>query len=277
MSRWSASSCSSSSRPGGRRRVAALSPAPSIGGRSARRRHRRGGREPRSRTASSTARTDQPSAAAWRASAPGAPGRASRAAPGRGRRTACRRRAGAGRRRQPEQAQRVGDRRAALADPLGDLVVGQPEVLDQLLEGGRLLERREVLAVEVLDQRLLDGADVVVGRAHDRRDRRPAGPLGRPPPPLAGDQLVTVVDGAHEDRAGARRAGRSTPPARRATPRRSGPAAGAGWGRCRRPGARRAPGRRPPRRPAVSAGISELSPYPTRCAESSCTSLATSR
>ena len=34
--------------------------------------------------------------------------------------------------RQAEQAQRVGHRRAALADALGDLVVGQLEVLDQL-------------------------------------------------------------------------------------------------------------------------------------------------
>ena len=38
------------------------------------------------------------------------------------------------------------------------LVVGEAEVLDQLLVGGRLLERVEVLAVEVLDQRLLDGS-----------------------------------------------------------------------------------------------------------------------
>ena len=43
-----------------------------------------------------------------------------------------------------------------LPDPLGDLLVGHAEVLDQLLVGGRLLERVEVLAVEVLDQRLLE-------------------------------------------------------------------------------------------------------------------------
>ena len=46
------------------------------------------------------------------------------------------------RRRQAEQAQRVGDRRAALADRWATLLVGQVEVLDQLLEGRRLLERR---------------------------------------------------------------------------------------------------------------------------------------
>ena len=48
---------------------------------------------------------------------------------------------------------------AALADPGGHLVVGEVEVLDQLLVGGRLLERVEVLAVEVLDQRLLERAE----------------------------------------------------------------------------------------------------------------------
>ena len=93
--------------------------------------------------------------------------------------------------RQAEQAQRVGHRRATLADALGDLVVGQLEVLDQLGERRRLLQRGEVLAVEVLDQRLLDGADVV-GRAHHRRDRRQPGPAGRPPASLAGDQLVAL-------------------------------------------------------------------------------------
>ena len=82
-------------------------------------------------------------------------------------------------RRQAEQAQRVGDRRAALADALGDVVVGELEVLDQLLVGRRLLQRGEVLAVEVLDQRLLDGAHVV-GGADDGRHRRSARPDGPP-------------------------------------------------------------------------------------------------
>ena len=51
---------------------------------------------------------------------------------------------------------RVGDRRAALADSIGDLLVGQVEVLDQLLVGGGLLERGEILAMQVLDERPLD-------------------------------------------------------------------------------------------------------------------------
>jgi hypothetical protein len=51
------------------------------------------------------------------------------------------------RRREPEQPQRVGDRRAALAHAAGHLVVGELEVLNQLLERGGLLERGEIIAV----------------------------------------------------------------------------------------------------------------------------------
>ena len=131
--------------------------------------------------------------------------------------------------RQTEQAQRVRDRRPALAHPPGDLVVGQLEVLDQLLEGRRLLERGEIVPVQVLDQRLLDRADVV-GVAHDRRHGGETGSLGGAPAPLAGDQLEPAVDGAERGPVGARRAGRSTRRARSATPRRSAPAVGGGSG-----------------------------------------------
>ena len=80
---------------------------------------------------------------------------------------------------QAEQAQGVGDRRAALADPVGDLLVGELEVVDQLLEGGRLLERGQILAVEVLDQRLLDDAEVVGRRTRAGIVARPARPAAR--------------------------------------------------------------------------------------------------
>ena len=137
------------------------------------------------------------------------------------------------RRRELEQAQGVGDRRPALADPRGDLLVGEPEVLDELLVGGRLLEGVEVLAVEVLDQGLLE-------RRRCRRSSRTragivceAGPLGRPPAALAGDELeAAVARPAARGPAGARRARGSTRSARPAPPRRSAAAAGGGWARC---------------------------------------------
>jgi hypothetical protein len=58
---------------------------------------------------------------------------------------------------QLEQADRVGHRRAILADPVGDLVGGQRELLDQPLVGQGLLDRVQVGALEVLDQRALEG------------------------------------------------------------------------------------------------------------------------
>ena len=129
--------------------------------------------------------------------------------------------------RQPEQPQRVRHRRAALADSLGDIVVGQLELLDQLQVRGRFLEGGEVLPVEVLDERLLDGADVV-GDPHDCRHRRQPGPCAPPataaPRRSAGTRRRRGARGS----AAAARAGRSSRRVRRATPRRNGPAAG--WG-----------------------------------------------
>ena len=181
VSRWSASSSSSSSRPGrpqprrrrsGRRRRSARcrrrvrpvrrrSPAPERAAAADGLLDRRAPTSPRRPLArascSWSARSGVPSSArAWPAeSLPSA--------------SRCWTAGGSA-----EQAQRVGDRRAALADAVGDLLVGEIEVLDQLLERGRLLERGEVLAVEVLDQRLLD-------RRRGRRSSRTiAGIVARP-------------------------------------------------------------------------------------------------
>ena len=82
--------------------------------------------------------------------------------------------------RQLEQPQEVGDGRAALADPLGHRLLRHVEVLDQLLVGGRFLERVEVVAVEVLHQRVLE-RQLVADVAHD--DRHDTG--GRPAWPPA--------------------------------------------------------------------------------------------
>ena len=70
------------------------------------------------------------------------------------------------------------DRRPALADPGGDLLVGEAELLDELLVGGRLLERVEVRAVEVLDEGLLERGGVVehLDEGRDRGRARPGGP-----------------------------------------------------------------------------------------------------
>ena len=93
------------------------------------------------------------------------------------------------------------------------LVVGEPEVLDQLLVGGRLLERVEVVALEVLDERLLERGRVV-GVADERGDRLQPDPARRAPAALAGDQLVlAVAERAARAPAGAPRPRGSTRPA----------------------------------------------------------------
>jgi len=63
---------------------------------------------------------------------------------------------------------------------------------DHPVEHRRFLERREVLALEVLDDRDLESG-VVVDLLDEGRDRRDAGLARRSPAALAGDQLVAVV------------------------------------------------------------------------------------
>ena len=75
-----------------------------------------------------------------------------------------------------EQPQRVADLRPAAADPGGQLLVRAAEVVEQLLVGGRLLERVQLGAVQVLQQRVAEQV-VVAGLPDDRRDDG----RGRPP------------------------------------------------------------------------------------------------
>ena len=102
-------------------------------------------------------------------------------------------------RREVEQAERVGDRRAGPPDARREAVLGEPEFVDELAVGIGRLDRVEILALEVLDERELEL--IAIGElAHERRDALEAGGLGRPQAPLAGDELVAVDRLGHEDR-----------------------------------------------------------------------------
>ena len=93
--------------------------------------------------------------------------------------------------RQVEQAKRVGHRRSGTTDPCRDLVLAEPELVDQLPIGVGRLERIEILALEVLDERELEL--IAIGELpDDRRDPLEAGCLGGAEAALAGDQLVAV-------------------------------------------------------------------------------------
>ena len=93
--------------------------------------------------------------------------------------------------REVEQSERVGHRRSGSTDARRDLVLAEPEVVDQLAIGVGGLERVEVVALEVLDERQLEL--VAIGElADDRRDPLEAGRLGGAKTALAGDELVAV-------------------------------------------------------------------------------------
>jgi hypothetical protein len=99
-----------------------------------------------------------------------------------------------------EQAQQVGHGDTRAADAPAELLARQPELLDEQRAGARLLDRREVLARHVLDQRELERRGVVL-RAHERGHGVEAGELRGAPTAFAGDQLVGAAgERAHEDR-----------------------------------------------------------------------------
>ena len=114
--------------------------------------------------------------------------------------------------RELEQPQRVADLGPRATDPGGQLVVGAAEVLEQLAVGRRLLQRVELGAVQVLQQRVAQHV-VVAGLPDDGRDRLQAGLLGGAPPTLAHDQLVSAV----ADAAGRRSAAAGRPRRSRCT------------------------------------------------------------
>ena len=79
---------------------------------------------------------------------------------------------------------------------VGELLLGEPELVDQLAVGVRRLDRIEVLALEVLDERELELL-AVRQLADDRRD------------PLQPGRIAPRAGGARRRRAGSRRWSRS--------------------------------------------------------------------
>src|SRR3954453_21800020 len=138
--------------------------------------------------------------------------------------------------REIEQADQVGDRGAAAADPPGELLLRDAEVVDQRGAGSRLLDRIEVLPDHVLDQRGLE-ALVLGGGPDDRGHAVDAGLLGGPPAALAATASPLRRARSARHRAASRsaaeaaRPSRSTRPARPGRWRRTWRGAGRGWAR----------------------------------------------
>ena len=90
--------------------------------------------------------------------------------------------------RQPQQAQRIGEVRSALADDVGECLLRVLESLDQVAIAARLLDRIEVRPLHVFDQRDLEQL-LVVELPHNDGNRMQPGLLRRAPAPLAGNDL----------------------------------------------------------------------------------------
>src|SRR5215470_13834569 len=98
------------------------------------------------------------------------------------------------------QAQQIGDRAAGAADRLSRGLVGESELLDQPLQALRFLERVEILALDVLDQREGEGS-LIGDRADERGDFLESRALRGAPAPLAGYYFIPPsLDRPYEDR-----------------------------------------------------------------------------
>src|SRR4051794_12405079 len=95
---------------------------------------------------------------------------------------------------------------AALADRIGEACLTAPELAHQAAIGLGFFERREIGALQILDQRDLDHLGIAEAPDKDRNLVQPDA-LRRPPAALAGDQLVlraflraAILHRAHQKR-----------------------------------------------------------------------------
>ena len=80
-------------------------------------------------------------------------------------------------RRELHQSQGIADLRSTAPNPACQLLVGASEVIQQLLIGVRLFKRVQLASVQIFQERIAQHV-VVVGLAHDGRDRLHTGLLG---------------------------------------------------------------------------------------------------
>src|SRR5437868_15490645 len=91
-------------------------------------------------------------------------------------------------RRQGQQSQCVGDMAAAFADCLGDIALAMPDLSHQAAVGLRLLERCQILPLEILAERDLQDLGIAK-RPDDARHLAPSATLRATPAPSAGARL----------------------------------------------------------------------------------------
>ena len=98
-----------------------------------------------------------------------------------------------------QQPDRVRHRRAALANPLGDVLLFHRKIRRESVVRLRLLDWVQILALQVLNQCQFE--HVPVGRLpHDDGHRCQSDPLRGAPAPFSGDNLVLFVSKAADQR-----------------------------------------------------------------------------
>jgi hypothetical protein len=101
--------------------------------------------------------------------------------------------------REVEQAKGVADVRPGPAYLLRQLFMRGTKVIKELLIGGGLFQRVELLAVQVLHEGVTEHG-VVMGFPHYRRDNLQARSLGSAPAPLTHDEfIIALTNLAHHD------------------------------------------------------------------------------
>lgn len=98
-----------------------------------------------------------------------------------------------------EQANGIGDRGAVLSAALRDLFLREAEFIGQALEGPRLLNRVQILALKIFHERHFQ-RHFVANVANDGGNTRKCGSLRRSPSAFACNQLEASADPANNDR-----------------------------------------------------------------------------
>ena len=99
-----------------------------------------------------------------------------------------------------KQAQRISNRGSVLSYGLGDLLMGQSKIIDELSVAFRLFDGVEVLALEVFDEG--EREQLLVGNVpNDGGNRSPTQSSRCPKTPLARNEFVlSVLSRSHGDR-----------------------------------------------------------------------------
>ena len=104
--------------------------------------------------------------------------------------------------RQFQEPQKIRDRRAVFADGGRDLVLRETEFIGQAPIRLRFVDRVEILALDVFDERHLEQRPLLSGDdfADDDRDAVEARFLRGAPAALAGDDVKAIAASPHDNR-----------------------------------------------------------------------------